>query len=151
MAGFHSESIIESVEEFWNTEMDDPFDDKKLDILTAGLNNMCSIAKCAKDLIFDKKPLKSYLTCQRLVKVLDFVLKGAQSLEKKSGLSKEFPHHVSNAIEGFKNVLDGLTQKVIVEDTNKIPNSSAIELLLELFYKAISKKPENICTYSAAL
>ncbi|OQV10309.1 hypothetical protein CLAIMM_14329 [Cladophialophora immunda] len=90
MAGSHSKSIIDSVENFWNTEMDGLSHDDNLKILTAGLNNMYSIAKCAKDLLDDKDGLKAYLTYQRLVKVLDFAFEGVQSLKKntsESGLS----------------------------------------------------------------
>ncbi|OAL37958.1 hypothetical protein AYO20_02791 [Fonsecaea nubica] len=148
MAGSYSESIINSVENFWTTEGNGLSNDENLKILTAGLNNMCSIAKCANDLIRDNPGLKEYLTYRRLVKALDFVFKGAQSLKNnasKSGFSTE---HMSNTIHGFEKVLNSLKGKLprtaIAESTNNIPNSSAIELLLELFYKAIPEAPENI-------
>jgi hypothetical protein len=151
MAGSRSESIFDSVEKFWNIEMDHLPNDQNIEILTAGVNNMYSIAKCAIDLMPDNPDLEAYLTYQRLVKVLDFVWKGAQSLNiLKSDLSKKQPEDPPDTLDAFKGVLDtlkcNLPQEDIVENTIKIPNSSAIELLLELFYKTIPKVPENICT-----
>ncbi|KIW79447.1 hypothetical protein Z517_06059 [Fonsecaea pedrosoi CBS 271.37] len=154
MAGSCSESIINSVENFWTTEGNGLSNDENLKILTAGLNNMCSIAKCANDLIRDNPGLKEYLTYRRLVNVLDFVFKGAQSLKNnasKSGFSTE---HLSNTIHGFEDVLNSLKSKLpqtdVAESTNNVPNSSAIELLLELFYKAIPEVPENIYEFMLA-
>lgn len=154
MIGSRSESIIDSVEEFWKIEIDHLSYDDNIKLLHAGVNNMYSIAKCANDLISDddKRGLKTYLTYQRLVKVLDFVCKGAQSLQNnisKSDPSRKLPEDLSNTISAFEESLDPLKgkppQEAIVKNTNKIPNSSAIELLLELFYKTIPKVPENIC------
>lgn len=153
MAGSRSESIIDSVEEFWKIEMDPLSYDNNVKLLTAGVKNMYSIAKCASDLISDDDGPKAYLTYQRLVKVLDFVWKGAQSLQNnvsKSDPSREQPKDLPKTFDKFEKVLDtlkcNLPREDIVKDTNKIPNSSAIELLLELFYKTIPKVPENICT-----
>ncbi|KAK5465260.1 hypothetical protein LTS15_001823 [Exophiala xenobiotica] len=163
MADSRSESIFDSVEEFWKIEMDHSPNNQDIKILTAGVNNMCSIAKCAIDLI-PKKPsdlnpnildLGAYLTYQRLVKVLDFVWKGAQSLNiLKSDLSEKQPEDPPDTLDAFKKDLDtlksNLPQEDIVENTIKIPNSSAIELLLELFYKTIPEKPENIYEFVLA-
>ncbi|KAK5194638.1 hypothetical protein LTR92_005882 [Exophiala xenobiotica] len=155
MAGSCSESIFDSVEIFWNIEMYHLPNDQNIEILTAGVNNMYSIAKCAIDLIPDNPDLEAYLTYQRLVKVLDFVWKGAQSLNiLKSEFSKKQPEDPPDTLDAFKGVLDtlkcNLPQEDIVENTIKIPNSSAIELLLELFYKTIPKVPENIYEFVLA-
>ena len=153
MAGSRSQSIIDSVEKFWKTEMNPLSYDNNIKILTAGVKNMYSIAQCAEDLISENDGTKAYLTYQRLVKVLDFVWKGAQSLQNivlKSDPSREPQEDLSDTFEVFREVLDTLKCKPpreeMVKDTNKIPNSSAIELLLELFYKTTPEVPENICT-----
>lgn len=154
MAGSRSESIIGSVEEFWDIERDHLSSDDNIKLLTAGVKNMLSIAKCARDLFPEKNDPTAYkyLTYQRLVKVLVFVLKGARLIQNavsKSDSSAIPSAHLSNALKYFQDVLDELKCKLpqedIVKDTHKIPNSSAIELLLELFYKTLPKVPENIC------
>ncbi|KAK6385666.1 hypothetical protein LTS17_001236 [Exophiala oligosperma] len=152
------EYIIDSVEKFWKIETDEDCKDENLEILTVGVNNMYSIANCANDLISGKDglKLKAYSTYQRLVKVLNFVFKGAQLLQhnaSKSDLPEEQLKSLSKTIDDFKRVLDrlkgDLPRGIIGDTKKKIPNSSAIELLLELFYKASPEVPKNICTQSA--
>lgn len=153
------EYIIDSVENFWKIETDEDCKDENLEILTVGVNNMYSIANCANDLISGKDglKLKAYSTYQRLVKVLDFVFKGAQLFQhnaSKSGLPEEQLKPLSKTIDDFKGVLDRLKSDLpedIVGNKNEIPNSSAIELLLELFYKACPDVDDIICTQSATL
>ncbi|KIX97568.1 uncharacterized protein Z520_07021 [Fonsecaea multimorphosa CBS 102226] len=156
MDGSRSESSIDLVEEF-SKDIGDLSKDENIKILTAGVNNMYSIAKCVRNLIAQNGGLKAYLTYQRLVKLLDFVWKSAQSFQNnvlESDLSKKQPNGLPGTLKGFGEVLDelkrNLPQEDIVEDTNKIPNSSAIELLLELFYKGIAKVPRNIYEFLLA-
>ncbi|OAP54271.1 hypothetical protein AYL99_11372 [Fonsecaea erecta] len=151
MASSHSDNIIDSIEKFWTINTVNLSNDLIIKILTAGVNNMLSIAKCAEDLIIKDAGLKAYLTYRRLFKVLEFVLKGSQSISK----TVLTPKSLEDALEEFKGLLNGtlkpnLPQEDIVEDTKEIPNSSAIELLLELFYKAIPNGTENIYEFVLA-
>ncbi|KIW25480.1 uncharacterized protein PV07_08646 [Cladophialophora immunda] len=141
MAGSHSKSIIDSVENFWNTEMDGLSHDDNLKILTAGSNNMYSIAKCAKDLLDDKDGLKAYLTYQRLVKVLDFAFEGVQSLKKntsESGLST-----IVRTITDFEKVLDSLKRDLRPENV--------VECSRPLLPSALCPLPSALCTNCAGL
>ncbi|OQV11331.1 hypothetical protein CLAIMM_15184 [Cladophialophora immunda] len=144
MAGSNEMSTSADFEDFWklsDRDLTNLTNDDTIKILTAGVKNMSSIAKCAQDLLSENALLQKYLTYQRLVKVLDFVSKGARLLHPNP---KSDP--LTKTIDDFAGLLDDLKGDLAQEDDdqNKIPNSSAIELLLELFYKAMPEVPEDI-------